>query len=117
MALVAVAVVMVSILGGITLLTHVYSLNGIKNKTVGNGQHGTARWATKKEIHDTYVEVPFNPKEWRKGNCLPTEQGLVVGCKGTKFVTTALVDTGDVHALMIGAAGVGKTAYLRYPVI
>ncbi len=46
--LVVVAVVMASILGGITLLTHVYSLNGIKNKTVGNGQHGTARWATKK---------------------------------------------------------------------
>ena len=115
--LIVVAVVMASILGGITLLTHVYNLNGIKNKTVGNGQHGTARWATKKEIHDTYVEVPFNPKEWRKGNCLPTEQGLVVGCKGTKFVTTALVDTGDVHALMIGAAGVGKTAYWMYPCI
>lgn len=32
MALVVVAVVMVSILGGITLLTHVYSLNGIKIK-------------------------------------------------------------------------------------
>lgn len=62
MALVAVAVVMVSVLGGVTLLTHFYSLNGIKNKTVGNGQHGTARWATKKEIHDTYTEVPFNPK-------------------------------------------------------
>ena len=117
MALVAVAVVMVSILGGITLLTHVYSLNGIKNKTVGDGQHGTARWATKKEIADIYVEVPFNPSEWRKGNCLPTEQGLVVGCKGTKFDTTALVDTGDVHALMIGAAGVGKTAYWMYPCI
>lgn len=29
--------------------------------------------------------------------------------------TTALVDTGDVHALMIGAAGVGKTAYWLYP--
>lgn len=43
MALVAVAVVMASILGGITLLTHVYSLNEIKNKTVGDGQHGTAR--------------------------------------------------------------------------
>ena len=24
------------------------SLNGIKAKTVGDGQHGTARWATKK---------------------------------------------------------------------
>jgi type IV secretion system protein VirD4 len=26
-----------------------------------------------------------------------------------------LIDTGDVHALMIGAAGVGKTAYWLYP--
>ena len=67
MALVAVAVVMVSILGGITLLTHVYSLNGIKNKTVGDGQHGTARWATKKEIADIYVEVPFKLSAYRTG--------------------------------------------------
>ena len=29
--------------------------------------------------------------------------------------TTALVDTGDVHAVMIGAAGVGKTSYWLYP--
>ena len=28
-----------------------------------------------------------------------------------------MVDTGDVHALMIGAAGVGKTAYWLYPCI
>lgn len=26
------------------------SLNSIKSKTVGDGQHGTARWATGKEI-------------------------------------------------------------------
>ncbi len=31
--------------------------------------------------------------------------------------TTAMVDTGDVHALMIGAAGVGKTAFWLYPCI
>lgn len=31
--------------------------------------------------------------------------------------TTAMIDTGDVHALMIGAAGVGKTAYWLYPCI
>lgn len=29
--------------------------------------------------------------------------------------TIALVDTGDVHCMMIGAAGVGKTAYWIYP--
>ena len=39
----------------------------------------------------------------------------MVGCKSTKTGTTALVDTGDVHAMMIGAAGVGKTAYWLYP--
>lgn len=26
------------------------SLDNIKSKTVGDGQHGTARWATKQEI-------------------------------------------------------------------
>ena len=39
----------------------------------------------------------------------------MVGCTGGKRRTTALGDTGDVHALMIGAAGVGKTAYWLYP--
>ena len=27
-----------------------YSLNRIKSRTVGNGQHGTAKWANKGEI-------------------------------------------------------------------
>ena len=34
----------------ISLASHLYGLNGIKSKTVGNGQHGTARWASKGEI-------------------------------------------------------------------
>ena len=44
-----VTVVMFCVLGGITLLAHIYNLNNIKSKTVGDGQHGTARWATKSE--------------------------------------------------------------------
>ena len=44
-----------------------------------------------------------------------SDQGIVVGCESGKFGTTAIVDTSDVHALMIGAAGVGKTAYFLYP--
>lgn len=95
-----------------------YSLNRIKNKTVGQGQHGTARWATKKEIKRTYKQIDFQPNEWRNNpESRPTEQGIVVGCKNGRKGTTALVDTGDVHALMIGAAGVGKTAYWLYPCI
>ena len=122
--LILVAVGMACVLGGITLVTHLYNLNGIKAKTVGNGQHGAARWATKREIRKTYCFVSFTPKKWRtqaaQGNQptgtdnKPLAQGIVVGCTGN---TTALVDTGDVHVLMIGAAGVGKTAFWLYPCI
>ena len=134
---------MFATLGLIAGLSGMYSLN-IKAKTVGHGQHGTARWATKGEIKKTYVHVPFEPELWRKGEHLPTEQGIVVGCltkrhrlgngfwavrnvlvvkllrrshpiPKTADETTALVDTGDVHAVMIGAAGVGKTSYWLYP--
>lgn len=95
-----------------------YSLNRIKNKTVGQGQYGTARWATKKEVKKTYKRIDFQPNEWRNNpDSRPTEQGIVVGCKNSRKGTTAMVDTGDVHTLMIGAAGVGKTAYWLYPCI
>lgn len=102
----------------ISTVGNYYSLNRIKNKTVGQGQHGTARWATKKEVKKTYKRIDFQPNEWRNNpDSRPTEQGIVVGCKSHRGGTTALVDTGDVHALMIGAAGVGKTAYWLYPCI
>ena len=55
-----VTVVMFCVLGGITLLAHIYNLNNIKSKTVGDGQYGTARWATDQEIRKAYVTVPFN---------------------------------------------------------
>lgn len=100
----------------ITALSYLYGLKGIKAKTAGNGQHGTARWATNREIKKTYRHIPFTPEEWRKNpDSRPKEQGIVVGCQSKKKITTALVDTGDVHCMMIGAAGVGKTAYWLYP--
>ena len=100
----------------ITALSYLYGLKGIKAKTAGNGQHGTARWATNREIKKTYRHIPFTPEEWRKNpDSRPKEQGIVVGCQSKKKTTTALVDTGDVHCMMIGAAGVGKTAYWLYP--
>ena len=140
-ALITVATIMFAVLGAITLIAHIYNLNNIKSKTVGDGQHGTARWANKAEIRKTYRHIPFTPKKWRKQakqnqtptmtaiaprkllrkKTEPTEealpQGIVVGCKGGKHSTTAMIDTGDVHVLMIGAAGVGKTAFWLYPCI
>lgn len=136
-------------------LSNRYNLNNIKDKTVGHGQHGTARWATKKEIRKIYKHINYEPEKWRTDpKARPKEQGIVVGCKNrritiiTNFLrrvwyrlrklinrfrrkkkrkyipkpiqkgtTTAMVDTGDVHALMIGAAGVGKTAFWLYPCI
>lgn len=120
-ALITVAMVMLVVLGGITLIAHIYNLNSIKSKTVGDGQHGTARWATKREIRKAYRHIHFTPRRRRdqaKHSQTPTDkngkplpQGIVVGCTGN---TTALVDTGDVHVLMVGAAGVGKTAFWLY---
>ena len=148
----------------VSFLSKNYSLNNFKNKTVGDGQHGTARWATPKEIHTTYHVVPFRPRRWRKGEDLPTVQGIILGSMGGRkrrakrgviSQTThkllerlrrptagkkekrkpkkkksaiskiknvvenqrdvrALVDSDDIHCLMIGASGVGKTAYFLY---
>ena len=106
---------MFAVIGGLALLSNYYTLNGIKSRTVGDGQHGTARFATEKEIRETYAHIPYQPEKWRKGESLPAEQGLVVGYKKKGGAVTALVDSGDIHCLMIGAAGVGKTANFLYP--
>ena len=34
------------VIGCLAALSHYSTLSGIKSKTVGHGQHGTARWAT-----------------------------------------------------------------------
>ena len=115
------------------------SLDSIKSRDVGDGQHGTARWATPAEVRKTFRSVPFQPALWRKGEQLPDAQGLVLGCVGKNPAPPelhllgrtihppvpeklwkhggirALVDCDDIHCLMIGASGVGKTAYFLYP--
>ena len=106
---------MILVLGVIPYFAHQYNLDGIKSKTVGDGQYGTARFATEQEIRKTFFSVVFEPEEWRKGNDLPQEQGIIVGSTTSHGRINALVDTGDVHLLMIGAAGVGKTAHFLYP--
>lgn len=92
-----------------------YSLNSIKNRSVGHGQHGTARFATKAEVKELYQQIPFEPQKWRNGQSLPDAQGIVVGSATRHGKTTAYVDCDDVHALVSGAAGTGKTAFFLYP--
>ena len=71
------------------------SLN-IKSKVVGDGQHGTARWASPKEISQTYTRVLFKVAEWRQRKELPKTQGLILGSTGKKGKVTALIDTDDI---------------------
>ena len=99
----------------LSLLTNNYSLNKIKSKTVGDGQYGTARWATTQEIKKTFANVPFDVTSWREGKDLPKVQGLILGSTQRGKQLDALVDRDDVHCLMIGASGVGKTAFFLYP--
>ena len=94
------------------------SLN-IKSKTVGDGQHGSASFATPKEMDKFFKRVNYTPMAWRINNPKSLPQGIIIGCNITKIwkkkKVMAVVDEGDVHALMIGAAGVGKTAKFLYP--
>ena len=113
--LVAVGVVIVLFIVLLSVLTNNYSLNGIKSKTVGDGQHGTARWATTQEVKKTFANVPFDVASWRAGKNLPEVQGLILGSTQRGKQLDALVDRDDVHCLMIGASGVGKTAFFLYP--
>lgn len=92
-----------------------YNLNKIKSKTVGDGQYGTARFATDKEVHQSLKYIEFDSVNWRKGIDLPKSQGLVVGSKINLGKIFGYVDCDDIHLLMIGAAGVGKTAHFLYP--
>lgn len=116
--LILIATGMFAIIGGITVISHIYNLNAIKSKTVGDGQHGTARFANRAELRKTYKYIPYEPKEWRKQakkGKLKLPQGVILGVQKKKGVDYAMVDDDDVHTLMIGAAGCGKTAFWLYP--
>ena len=79
---------MLGIMVIISAASHMYNLNGIKSKTVGDGQHGAARFATGQELTRTFRKIPYTPQRWRRlGNkCteLQLPQGVVVGCQ-TKY--------------------------------
>ena len=114
--LIIIGVAMFAVIGFCTTWSNIYSLNSIKNKKVGDGQFGNARFATEKEIKKIYTLVPYEVKKWRENKGdeeLP--QGTVVGTRRIGGRLNAVVDAGDVHTLMIGAAGVGKTGCFLYP--
>lgn len=137
--LIGLAAVMMIMIAGLSMISQHYTLN-IKSRTVGDGQHGTARWATKREIRRTYHLVRYDPQAWRHGDDLPKVQGIIAGSIGKKPVPLqfkvgkkkitvhteklpmqkrrcmkAIVDGDDIHCLMFGPSGIGKTAFFLYP--
>ena len=65
-----------------------YSLDKIKARKVGNGQHGTAHWAEHKEISQNFSILKYEPQLWRMGACRPTIDGTIVGFekKGERYI-------------------------------
>lgn len=105
---------------GIVIVMILDKFNGslnIKSRTVGDGQYGSARWATKKELENVYRWIPYEPEKWRKGIHLPTNlQGItVLGYAGRKGHVQAMIDESDSHTILISPPGAGKTTCCAYP--
>lgn len=89
----------------------------IKSKTVGDGQYGTARLATQKEIDETYRVIPYAPDQWRQGKHLPTDLSgaTVLGYLRIGRSIKARVDESDSHTLIWSTTGGQKTTGVLYP--
>ena len=86
-----------------------YNLDSIKRKTVGDGQYGTARWATQEEIQSSTIQVPYEPEAWRYNKeSRPTTAGIVVNLKQNKKQILATIDPSDSHTLMVAGTGGGE---------
>lgn len=76
----------------------------IKDKEVGHGQHGDARFMEPDEIPDAYRVVPFGAEQ---------EPGILVGVEGNKWI----VDDSDQNVLLTAPPGAGKTSCEYIPTI
>lgn len=69
---------------------------------VGNGQHGTARFATDKEVDQMF-------SCWTEGTEFTGVSGLVVHTQDIRGGKKIYYNTGSPHSLIIGMTGAGKT--------
>ncbi len=89
-----------------------YSINKIKRKTVGDGQYGTSRFATEKEIIKSNKPVKFQPELWRQGKSLPDQDGFLCAMQRPGM---ALLNSDDHHILVVAGPGSGKTTGIMCP--
>ena len=106
-------VVIVAVLGILSCFNNSQSLNKTKARTVGDGQFGNARWATKKELSKSFKYIDYTPYLWRKGKNLPSEPAIVLNIKGHGRCK-AMIDTSDSNTMMISAPGGFKTTGFLY---
>lgn len=62
--LIPAALTMFDVIGFLSLLAHYYTLNGIKSRTVGDGQHGTAIGRPSRK---SKRPIPRCPTSWKNG--------------------------------------------------
>lgn len=111
------------------------NLNKIKAKPIGDGQYGTSRWATIKEITSAFKIIEYQPDLWRKGQNLPKYHGLIISGiwnddkshlddntdnfiaynKYRKEKIRCRVDCTDAHTMLLSTTGGGKTTAFLYP--
>lgn len=75
-------IIVAAIMGGlfvfIPLASHIYGLNSIRSKTAGHGQHGTARWASRKEIKSVFRLSRANGERMKRDDRKIKESWLAV---------------------------------------
>lgn len=91
-------------------------------KSIGQGQHGTARWQTQKEFEKNFkcnklpierkknfiIRKFFKKKQEEEKNEI-VKGGLVVGYKKTKKAEEIYFVDDNIHSLTVGATRSGKT--------
>lgn len=95
---------LLSVLLAVLILYTGYNNINVEARQVGNGQYGTARWATNKEKETAFTKVRFGEEQ------IP---GFVIGYQSGNW----LVDTSDASALLCAPPGAGKTKRLMIPSI
>lgn len=64
-----------------------YTLDGIKSRTVSDGRHGTARWATKQEIKKPVPMGHSPPSSGGREKTCPTSNGSSWGVSGRRAMS------------------------------
>lgn len=76
-------------------------------KSIGQGQHGTARWQQQKEFEKNFKCNKFPLKD--KKDYQASKGGLVVGYKKDKRNENIYFVDSNIHSLTVGATRSGKT--------